>query len=33
MNQIAETTQQDPLVVIEQAVRNATPISRSESKT
>jgi len=26
MNQIAETTQQDPLGVIEQAVRNATPL-------
>jgi small subunit ribosomal protein S7 len=26
MNQIAETTQQDPLVVVEQAVRNATPL-------
>jgi small subunit ribosomal protein S7 len=26
MNQIAETTQQDPLVVIEQAIRNATPL-------
>lgn len=26
MNQIAETTQQDPLLVIEQAVRNATPL-------
>lgn len=26
MNQIAETTQQDPLVIIEQAIRNATPL-------
>lgn len=26
MTQIAETTQQDPLLVIEQAVRNATPL-------
>ena len=26
MTQIAETTQQDPLVIIEQAVRNATPL-------
>jgi len=26
MNQIAETTQQEPLVVIEQAIRNATPL-------
>ena len=26
MTQIAETTQQDPLVVIEQAIRNATPL-------
>lgn len=26
MNQVAETTQQDPLVVIEQAIRNATPL-------
>lgn len=26
MNQIAETTQQDPLVLIEQAIRNATPL-------
>src|SRR4051794_11065973 len=26
MNQIAESTQQDPLVIIEQAVRNATPL-------
>ena len=26
MNQIAESTQQDPLVLIEQAVRNATPL-------
>ena len=25
MNQIAETTQQEPLIVIEQAIRNATP--------
>ena len=26
MTQIAETTQQDPLAVIEQAIRNATPL-------
>jgi len=26
MNQIAETTQQEPLVIIEQAIRNATPL-------
>ncbi len=26
MNQIAQTTQQDPLSVIEQAIRNATPL-------
>ena len=26
MNQLANTTQQDPLVVIEQAIRNATPL-------
>jgi len=26
MTQIADTTQQDPLVVIEQAIRNATPL-------
>lgn len=26
MNQLAQTTQQDPLVVIEQAIRNATPL-------
>lgn len=26
MNQITETTQQDPLVIIEQAIRNATPL-------
>jgi len=26
MNQIAETTQQDPLVIIEQSIRNATPL-------
>ena len=26
MNQVAETTQQDPLVIIEQAIRNATPL-------
>ena len=26
MNQIAEITQQDPLVIIEQAIRNATPL-------
>jgi len=26
MNQIAETTQQEPLIVIEQAIRNATPL-------
>lgn len=26
MNQIAQSTQQDPLVVIEQAIRNATPL-------
>jgi len=26
MTQIAETTQQDPLMVIEQAIRNATPL-------
>lgn len=26
MGQIAETTQQDPLVIIEQAIRNATPL-------
>lgn len=26
MTQIAETTQQDPLTVIEQAIRNATPL-------
>src|SRR5574338_1519651 len=26
MNQIADTTQQDPLVVVEQAIRNATPL-------
>lgn len=26
MNQLAQSTQQDPLVVIEQAIRNATPL-------
>lgn len=26
MNQLAQTTQQDPLVIIEQAIRNATPL-------
>jgi small subunit ribosomal protein S7 len=26
MNQISEITQQDPLVIIEQAIRNATPL-------
>lgn len=26
MNQLAETTQQDPLEVLEQAIRNATPL-------
>ena len=26
MNQIAEITQQEPLVIIEQAIRNATPL-------
>jgi small subunit ribosomal protein S7 len=26
MTQVAETTQQDPLVIIEQAIRNATPL-------
>ena len=26
MTQIADTTQQDPLVIIEQAIRNATPL-------
>mgnify|MGYP003333365775 CR=1 FL=1 len=26
MTQIAETTQQDPLIIIEQAIRNATPL-------
>lgn len=26
MTQIAETTQQDPIIIIEQAVRNATPL-------
>lgn len=26
MTQIADTTQQDPLIVIEQAIRNATPL-------
>ena len=26
MNQLAQSTQQDPLIVIEQAIRNATPL-------
>ena len=26
MNQLADTTQQDPLVIIDQAIRNATPL-------
>lgn len=26
MNQVADSTQQDPLVIVEQAIRNATPL-------
>jgi small subunit ribosomal protein S7 len=32
MQQIADTTQQDPLVVIEQAIRNVTPLVEVKSR-